>query len=63
MDGLGEGIANSWIEQYTMQPTPCINNSGNVAGVNTSTDDGCSFTECILWAVVGFVVGNMIKKG
>ena len=60
--GLGTGIANSWIEQYTMQPTPCIVNTGqNVA----SSENGSTFGNCILWLVVGLVVSAITfqKKG
>lgn len=59
MEGLGAGIANSWIEQYTTQPTPCITNTGG------STMFSTSFSNCLLWLVLGLVVGSISfqKKG
>jgi len=53
------GIANSWIEQYTAQPTGC-----GVGG--TVTDQGSStFSSCIVWLLVGLVIGSLTfsKKG
>lgn len=50
------GITNSWIEQYTApETTPCINDN----------KDAGSFSNCILWLVVGLVLGSLTfsKKG
>ena len=49
------GIANSWIEQYTMQPTPCITNTGTNVGAGGSS----LFGNCVLWLLVGLVVGSI----
>jgi hypothetical protein len=49
------GITNSWIEQYTTQPTPCI----------TNTPGSSSLSSCLLWLVIGLVLGSVTfqKKG
>ena len=59
MAGLGAGITNSWIEQYTVQPTPCITNSTN--GVSSNG----TFSSCLLWLAIGLLVGSITfqKKG
>lgn len=51
------GIANSWIEQYTTQQTPCIS--------NTSSAFSASFSSCLLWLAIGLVLGSITfqKKG
>jgi hypothetical protein len=52
------GVANSWIEQYTTQQTPCINGSGGSSGSST-------FSSCLVWLLVGLVLGSITfqKKG
>ncbi len=59
MEGLGTGIANSWIEQYTMSPTPCI------GGGTTSTGGSTTLSSCLVWLLVGLVIGSLTfqKKG
>ena len=56
------GITNSWIEQYTVQPTPCIN-TDNQSGSTAACD--FSLSNCIVWAIVGLVIGSITfsKKG
>lgn len=51
------GVTNSWIEQYTNQPTPCINDVQN-------TNDG-SFSSCLMWLFIGVIIGSLSfeKKG
>lgn len=53
------GVANSWIEQYTTQPTPCINTGGSNV-FSTST-----FSSCLLWLALGLLIGSISfqKKG
>lgn len=48
------GITNSWIEQYTIEPTPCINNTG--ANI---------ISNCIVWLAIGLILGSITfeKKG
>lgn len=58
MNGLGAGIANSWIETYTQRPTPCINNSGSAGGLINGSG---TLSTCLVWLVVGLVVGSMVK--
>jgi len=54
------GIANSWIEQYTSQQTPCI--GGTSTGVNLSAG---TFSNCLLWLALGLFLGSLSfqKKG
>ena len=56
MAGLNAGIANTWIDQYSTQPVPCITNSTSISS---------SFSNCLLWLVLGLVVGSITfqKKG
>jgi hypothetical protein len=44
------GVSNSWIQQYTDQPSPCI--------ADTSSGSS-SIGSCILWFVVGIVIGSL----
>lgn len=50
------GVTNSWIEQYTTQPTPCITNTTGI---------GSSFSSCLIWLIAGLVLGSITfqKKG
>ena len=59
MNGLGSGIANSWIEQYTLRPTPCITDSKSAGG--SGLGDSGTFGSCLVWLLVGLVVGTMVK--
>lgn len=43
------GVTNSWIQQYTDQPSPCI----------ADTSSSNSLGSCILWLVVGIVIGSL----
>jgi len=47
--------SQSWIETYTMQPTPCI----------TNTPGQSTLSSCVLWLVIGLVLGSISfqKKG
>ena len=53
------GVANSWIEQYTTTPTPCV------GGSSTSIFGSNTLSNCLLWLVLGLVVGSITfqKKG
>ena len=52
------GFVNTWIDQYTQQQTPCINNPGSYS---TTT----SFQSCLLWLALGLLIGSISfqKKG
>lgn len=53
------GVSNSWIQQYTDQPSPCI--------ADTSVSNDSTFGNCLLWLLVGLVIGSLSfeknKKG
>ena len=46
------GVTNSWIQQYTDQPTPCIN---DVKGSS-------SLGSCILWLLLGLAIGSLTSS-
>lgn len=68
------GYVNSWIESFTVAPTPCIKNvlfdgsTGAVIGDdgNTNVEESGSIFDalptCAWWLIGGLVVGHMIKK-
>lgn len=44
------GYVNSWIEQYTTQPTPCIQDT---------VQETTTLSNCVLWLIVGLVIGSL----
>lgn len=48
---LGAGYVNSWIESYTAQDVPCIQETTPIL---TST-----FSNCVIWLVVGLIIGSL----
>lgn len=57
------GVANSWIEQYTTTPTPCV--AGSTGAGSETTNTAPTLSSCLLWLVVGLVIGGLTfqKKG
>jgi hypothetical protein len=43
------GTTNSWFAQYANQEAPCINDVQNSSSISS----------CLLWLVVGLVIGSL----